>query len=359
MRRLMIIALLLVLLAPSCRASDSLWDALGLDELARAGRSYGAEVELSEDLSMEKGVAALARRAGQIFPTLLRGAAGSVLTIMAVVLLCAMAEGAEPPGGGGLPVPVIAGALALAAACAGQMGGMIGLGRETIRSMSGFSRALLPVMAACTAACGSVSAAAVRQMTTAAFADLLMEVVERLLVPLIYAYLAACTAYAAVGNRGLKQVARLLKWTVTTLLTALLIAFIGYLTVSGAIAGTADAAAIKATRTAIATAVPVVGRVLSDAAETMLVSAGILKNAVGLFGMLTVLGIALVPFLRLGAHYLLYKVSAALASTVTDGRLAELIDDIGTAFGLILAITGACTLLLLVGVVSGMLGGIG
>lgn len=358
MKRFVTIALLLILLAPTCRAADGLWDALGLDGLARAGRAYGAETELTESPSVEEGVAALARKAGRVLPSLLHSAAGSALTLMAVVLLCAVAEGVEPTGGG-LRVPTIAGSLALTAACAGQIGGMIGLGRETIQSMCGFSRALLPVMAGCMAAGGSVSGAAVRQIATATFAELMMELAQRLLVPLIYAYLAACTAYAASGNRGLKQVARLLKWTVTTLLTTLLIAFTAYLTVSGAIAGTADAAAIKATRTAIATAVPVVGRILSDTAETLLVSAGILKNAVGLFGMLTVLGIALVPFLRLGVHYLAFKVSAALATTVADGRLAELIGQIGTAFALILAMTGACTLLLLVGIVSGMLGGIG
>ena len=98
--------------------------------------------------------------------------------------------------------------------------------------------------------------------------------------------------------------------------------------------------------------VPVVGGILSDAAETVLAGAGVLKNAVGVFGMLTILSICLVPFLQLGIHYLTYKLTGALAATVADGRVAGLIDQIGSAFGLVLGMTGASALLLLVSMVS-------
>ena len=98
--------------------------------------------------------------------------------------------------------------------------------------------------------------------------------------------------------------------------------------------------------------VPVVGGILSDAAETVLAGAGILKSAVGVFGMLAVLSMCLVPFLQLGVHYLAYKLTAALAATVADGRVAGLIDGIGGAFGLILGMTGASALLLLVSMVA-------
>ena len=47
-----------------------------------------------------------------------------------------------------------------------------------------------------------------------------------------------------------------------------LLLFVGWLTASGAIAGSADAAAVKTAKMAISRAVPVVGGILSDAAET-------------------------------------------------------------------------------------------
>ena len=137
-----------------------------------------------------------------------------------------------------------------------------------------------------------------------------------------------------------------------SVLTILLLIFVAYLSVSGVIAGTTDAVAIKAAKFAVSGMVPVVGGILSDAAETVLAGAGILKNSVGVVGMLAVLAICVVPFLQLGIHYLAYKFTAALTATISESRMAGLVSAIGGAFGLVLGMTGACALLLLISMVS-------
>ena len=73
--------------------------------------------------------------------------------------------------------------------------------------------------------------------------------------------------------------------------------------------------------------------------------------------MVVVLGMCVVPFLQLGVHYLVYKVTGALAAAVADSRLAELIDSVGAAFGLIMGMTGAGALMLVISVVSAVTGG--
>ena len=202
------------------------------------------------------------------------------------------------------------------------------------------------------AAAGSPSGAVARQLATMLFSDILITLINRLLLPLVYTYIAACVAYAAVGNEGLKRIAGTLKWVVTSILTVVLLVFVGYLTVSGVIAGSTDAVTVKAAKFTMSSLVPVVGGILSDAAETVLAGAGILKNAVGVFGMLAVLCMCVAPFLQLGIHYLTYKVTSALSATVSSGRVAGLIDQIGGAFGLVLGMTGASALLLLISMVS-------
>ena len=180
----------------------------------------------------------------------------------------------------------------------------------------------------------------------------LRSAIDRLLVPLLYAYVAACCAQAALGNEGLKKLSALIKGAITFLLTGGLLVFVGYLTASGAIAGSADAAAVKAAKLAISRAVPVVGGILSDAAETVLAGAGVLRGTVGVVGTLVVLAICIVPFLQLAFHYLTYKGAAVLTGTVADSGLSRLMDEIGGAFGLILGMTGSCALILLFSIVS-------
>ena len=320
-----------------------------VDELLREAEGYG----VTETDGLGQGVQSILETGLDQAGSLLRHSFQTGLKLLAVVLLCGLAESAALDGkAGGLKAVEVAGALAVTALTVSDMNAMIGLGRETIQQMDAFAGLLLPAMATLTAATGGVTGAAVRQGVTVLFSDLLITAIDRLLVPLLYAYVAACCAQAALGNEGLKKLSALIKGAITFLLTAGLLVFVGYLAASGAIAGSADAAAVKAAKLAISRAVPVVGGILSDAAETVLAGAGILKNAVGVFGMLAVLAMCVVPFLQLGIHYLTYKLTGALAATVADGRVAGLIDQIGSAFGLVLGMTGASALLLLVSMVS-------
>ena len=329
-------------------------EALDLDGLRRAAEGELSGLEIGSGLDLDYGIEQIFDKGRDELPGVLRRAVRSAVVLLSVVLLCALAG--EVSGSLGAPaeldVTALAGALAVTAASVADIHALIGLGREALDRMSQFSKVLLPTMTAAAAAAGAPSGAAARQLATMLFSDVLLTLINSLLLPLVYLYVAACTAYAALGNEGLKRVGELLKWAVTSILTAVVLAFVGYLTVSGVIAGSADAVTLKAAKMTISGMVPVVGGILSDAAETVLAGAGILRGAVGVFGMLGVLAICVAPFLQLGVHYLVYKLTAALSATVAGGRMAGLIDAIGGAFGLVLGMTGASALLLLVSMVS-------
>lgn len=349
MRRLILALLLLLpLLAVPCSGAE-VPSFPQVDELLEEAEGYGVE---GTD-GLEAGARSILSAAGAQLDGLIRRSLRLGLKLMAVVLLCGLAEGACLEGrSGGLQAVEMAGALAVTALTVSDMTVMVGLGRETIAKMDDFSGLLLPAMATLTAATGGVSGAAVRQGATVLCSSLLIRGIDGLLVPLLYAYIAACCAHAALGSDGLKKLAALIKGTIVFLLTAGLLVFVGYLTASGAIAGSADAAAVKAAKMTISRAIPVVGGILSDAAETVLAGAGVLRGTVGVVGMLVVLAICLTPFLQLALHYLTYKGAVALTGTVAGPRLSGLMDNLGGAFGLILGMTGSCALVLLFSIVS-------
>lgn len=357
LRRLAALMWVLALLAGTASAVDAdipaiQSEALDLDGLQEAGEEWAPGVELEEGIDLGDGLQAiLDTGSGQIFGVVRKALRSGVL-LLTVVLLCGLAEGMCTTADTKVDVVSIVGAMAIAAVAVADANSLIGMGREALERMETFSKLLLPAVTAAVAASGSPGEAAARQLATMLFSDILITLITSLLLPLLYLYMAACVAYTAIGNEGLKRMAGTIKWVVTLILSAVLIIFVGYLTISGAIAGTADAATIKAAKFTMSSVVPVVGGILSDAAETVLASAGILKNAVGVFGMLVVLGMCIAPFLQLGIHYLAYKITAALSATVSGGRIAGLIDQIGGAFGLVLGMTGSCALLLLISMVS-------
>lgn len=153
------------------------------------------------------------------------------------------------------------------------------------------------------------------------------------------------------GGR-LQSLCRLLRWTITTVLTAAVLCYTGYLTIVGSAASAADATAMKAAQMAVSGMVPVVGGILSSATESVFAGASVLRNSIGLFGVLGVLGFCAVPFLRLGVQFLVYKLTAALSGALSDHPAARLIQELGSVFALVMGMAGACALVTLLALIS-------
>lgn len=245
----------------------------------------------------------------------------------------------------------LVGAVTIASVLLLSANSLIRLGAETVTEMGEYGKLLLPVMTAALAAQGSVTTSAALYAGTAAFDTVLTTLISRLLVPMIYLFLALAAANCSVGEESLKKMRDYLKWLMSWSLKMILTVFTTYMGITGAVSGTTDAVALKATKMTISSVVPMVGGILADASEAVLVSAGLAKNAAGIYGILAILAVFVSPFLRIGIHYLLLKGTAAVCSVFGTKRMTDLIEDFSTAMGLLLAMTGSVCLLLLISTV--------
>lgn len=250
----------------------------------------------------------------------------------------------------------LVGTIAVTCLLLGSANTLIKDAANTVTELSEYGKLLLPVITAAMAAQGGVSSSAAIYAGTAVFDALLCALISKIMVPMIYIFLALSTANSALGEDMLKKMRDFIKWLVEWCLKTVLYVFTGYITVTGVISGTADQAALKATKLTISGMVPVVGGIMSDASEAVLVGAGVVKNAVGAYGLWAVIAIAAGPFLRLGVQYLLLKLTAAVCGVFGSKKTTELIADYSGAMGLLLAMTGTVCLLLLISVVCFMKG---
>ena len=324
-------------------------------ELTRAMPSGAEDIlpigDFSGPESFTSGLGRILEEIQDSFGSVLRQRVRGAASVLLAAALYGAVESFYRGSQASLFLPM-AGALSVTALTAGSLDSLIGLGSETIGELNLFSKALLPTLAAATAASGSVTTATFQQVCTVFFADLLLNLIHGLLLPMVYLYIGALTAGACMPENRLSGIAEGLKKGITWLLTAALAAFTIYLSVVRVVTGAADAAAVKMAKAAISGAVPVVGGIIAEASETVLLGAGMLKNSIGIFGMLSILAACAYPFLQLGVQYLLYKLTAFLAGALGAPKLCELIDGLGGAFGLVLGMTGSCALLLLVSVLS-------
>lgn len=213
-------------------------------------------------------------------------------------------------------------------------------GVNTVQQLCEYGNLLLPVMTAALSAQGYVTTSGSMYVGTAVTNTILVNIVSRIITPIIYIYLCLCMVKCAAHNEFIDKLRMAIKWIFTWGLKIILYVFTGYITITGVISGTTDASALKAAKIAISGTVPLVGGIISDASEAILVSAGVMKNAAGVYGMLVMIAICIGPFLRIGVQYLMLKTTAAVCSAFSEKSSTVLIEDFSDSMGMILAITG-------------------
>lgn len=240
---------------------------------------------------------------------------------------------------------LLAGSLTIGICCIGELDAMIGLGKNTVEELSVFSKSLLPVMAGAGTAAGSPVSSNAIYSGTVLFLNILVSFIRTVLVPLVYCNAALSLTDCALEQSTLGGFKNLIDKFIKKSLQIALFLFSGYLSLTGIISGNADSLTVKATKMAVSSAVPVVGGMISDASETILVSAKLLRNSVGIFGMLAVVSIMIVPFIKLAMQYVILQFTALLSTATGNKKLSDLIEAMASSMGYMLGMVGCCSIM--------------
>lgn len=245
------------------------------------------------------------------------------------------------------PDPRIGNHAELAACCSaallltGSAESVISQASAALYRLSDYGKAAFPAFFMTAAACGQSVSASVRYASVSFVSNLFMELTQRFLMPLLYAYLSVAVTGCLAENALLNAAEKFLKWCAVSVMTVINGGFCTYISLSGLIAGSADATAVKATKTVIATLLPVVGGILSDSASTVLSAATVIKNSAGVFCLIAVCAICSGPLALLLVKMLFLKAAAVLSEMGSCKRYARLLGSIGNVMGMLLGMVGS------------------
>lgn len=213
-------------------------------------------------------------------------------------------------------------------------------GTEVIKSMTAFMDKFTPVLIITLfTCCKSVSAAAFEPVLSAAIYVVSL-VVEKCLIPLMM-FSAVLAVAGNVGDRTqisgfIKIVKSVTKWLMAFVITL----FTGINAIYGFSASAMDAIGAKTVKFAVGSLVPVVGGFLSDTLDTVVGSAQLLKNAVGVSGIIIMCIICITPIIKIGIMQMMLKLCAAAAEPITDSRITGMIWEVSEAvtsvFGIVI-----------------------
>jgi stage III sporulation protein AE len=221
----------------------------------------------------------------------------------------------------------------------------IGYAKHAIHTMTDFMLATVPLAVTLLAASGAPASAAFFHPVLLFAVHLISNVVFLLVFPLIF-FAAVLDITSALSPRyQLTRLAGLLRTAGIGVLGLSLTVFLGITSVQGLGRGVADGVALRTAKFAVGTFVPVIGKALSDAAETVVSASLLVKNAVGIAGLCILACIAVFPALKILALAFIYNGSAALMQPLGDNPMIGCLGALSKSLILVFASVAAVALM--------------
>lgn len=209
---------------------------------------------------------------------------------------------------------------------------------KTVNTMRALMNVLFPIILTLMTASGGVMSGKLFQPLSAVLAGGVCEIVIGVVLPLFI----IVTVLSIISN--LSSAISLTKLTDFFKSAALWIngitftIFFGFLSVQGVTAASYDGISIRAAKYAIGNSIPIIGSYLKEGFDLILGSLVILKNSVGVFGMLMIMMIMIFPLIQIVLLSLGLKLTAGLVEPIADSKISTFLTTIGKNLNMLIAV---------------------
>ena len=227
---------------------------------------------------------------------------------------------------------------------------IIQLAKTTIQNLVGFSYTLLPILLTLMMTTGNIVSAGAVQPILLFLITFIGNMITTFLLPLILIGTALSIISKVSDKVQIDKLAKYFKSSVVWVLGIVLTIFVGILSLEGSLTSSVDGVTAKTAKAAVSNFIPVVGKILGDAVDTVIGCSNILKNAVGIVGVIVVIGICIIPIIKLSILTLTYYITSALCQPIADDKIVSLLSGMGDTFKVLLAMLISVSVMLMIGI---------
>lgn len=218
--------------------------------------------------------------------------------------------------------------------------------RQTVGTIVGFMEALLPLLLSLLVGMGAFTSAALFTPLMLFVVSAVSVLIKDVILPLLFLTgVLECVNYLSDKYR-VANLASLFKQLSIVTLGFTLVLFIGIITIQGVAGGVADGLALRTAKFATTTFVPVVGKMFSDTVELVAGASLLMKNSVGIFGVVTIIMLCALPLIKLISLIFVIKIAGALVQPMGDEKMAKCLDGIGNNLWLVFGALATVVLML-------------
>lgn len=232
----------------------------------------------------------------------------------------------------------------------GNFSDIINLVKETTVNLVGFMNTLIPVLISLMLYTGSVTTTSILEPIILFMINFIGNLIQDILIPVMLIITSISVVSKISDKIQIEKISKFLKSSTTWLLGIILTVFVGVVSLEGTLSSSVDGITAKTAKTIVSSSIPVVGKILGDVVDSVLGCGVILKNAVGFLGVIIIIGICILPILKLAVLTFSYKLVASISEVIADAKIVKLLDEISEIFKILFAILVTISFMVIIGV---------
>lgn len=272
-----------------------------------------------------------------------------IFSIIAVSILCSILKNIQSSFGGNVSeIAFYVCYLFIIILIIASYTDIVSLCKDTITKLNDFMNMLIPLVLGLLVANGSIVSVSILQPILLVMTSTINVIVANVILPIIF----ISTMMNLIGNISenikVSKIPKLLQKTCLWCLEFILIIFIGILSIEGTLGANVDGVTAKAAKSIVSTVIPVVGKALSDATDSILGATLITRNAVGIVGMIAIISIVLNPLISALIMMITYNVASALIEPIVDSRISKCMSGMGDSIKIVFALMATVCMLFII-----------
>lgn len=221
--------------------------------------------------------------------------------------------------------------------------------KDTSNNLVGFMNCLVPILLSLMIYTGSIATSSIVEPIILFMINLIGNLIENVFIPLTLIIAAICIVSKISDRVQVEKLSKFMKSSMIWILGIILTIFVGVLSIEGTLSSSVDGITAKTAKAVVSSAIPVVGKILGDAVDTVLGCGIILKNALGFVGIIAIIGICILPIIKLGVLTICYKLVSSVCEPIADAKIVNLLEQIGDIFKILLAILASISFMVIIG----------
>ncbi len=227
---------------------------------------------------------------------------------------------------------------------------ILDLTKESIENVVSFMTALIPLLITLMLSTGSLATSSVVEPILLIMVNIVGNFINTFLIPLLLISMSISIVSNISEKVQIDRLSKFLKSSIVWILGILLTIFTSTLSLQGSLTSSVDGMTAKTAKAAVSNFIPVVGKILGDTVDSVIGCGNILKNSVGIIGVIVVIGIVFVPVIKICILWISFKLTSAVCEVVADTKIVKLIDQIADGYKILLGILISVSVMFIIGI---------